>query len=369
MGPGRSVVSRMLLPIDVPCPSELHLALGKKKQVVAVHVRAEPHVGMHGVWYTEGQRYQHLTDINYTYGNPISPFTYEDRVCEAGPFVPDFFGEEVRAAFHLQDGNSVQVPMPPRQPGRYLVIGDTGLRIKAENDGWCSENLGSPKDLYGAKTCPSESLLSNYNATLVEGLFQSTSSEADPAMNGWPFQEVCESMQKSSHYGDVMVHVGDYLYSHNACPFPFPDQIPAGDSKRVFGDCTGVGDAWGDTSEAWIREFFGPAGGLLRQRPWIVLRGNHEECERSGHGWFRYLDPSWEVETFMLHTVSHIATPTMWNLNMTTGWWLIVAQWQMRISALMPTRRWSTQKQRHEQREQSQFCPWTIATQSRPVVT
>ena len=251
---------------------------------------------MHGVWYTEGQRYQHLTDINYTYGNPISPFTYEDRVCEAGPFVPDFFGEDVRAAFHLQDGNLVRVPIPPRQPGRYLVIGDTGLRIKAENDGWCSENLGSPKDLYGAKTCPSESLLSNYNATLVEGLFQSTSSEADPAMNGWPFQEVCESMEKSSHYGDVMVHVGDYLYSHNACPFPFPKQIPAGE-QRVFGDCTGVGDAWGDTSEAWIREFFGPAAGLLGRLPWIVLRGNHEECERSGHGWFRYLDPR-PSETF-----------------------------------------------------------------------
>ena len=230
MGPGRQVVSRLLLPIDVPCPSELHVTLGKKKQVVAVHVRAEPPVGTHGVWYTEGQRYQHLTDINYTYGNPISPFTYEDRICEA-PFVPEFLGEKVTAAFHLHDGNLVQVPIPPRQPGRFLVIGDTGLRIKAENDGWCDENLGSPKDLYGAKTCPSESVLTYYNATLVEGLFQSTSREADPALNGWPFQEICESVQKSSHYGDVMVHVGDYLYSHNACPFPFPDQIPAGESR------------------------------------------------------------------------------------------------------------------------------------------
>ena len=52
-----------------------------------------------------------------------------------------------------------------------------------------------------------------------------------------------------------------------------------------------MGDDWGDTSAGWIREFFGPARDLLRKLPWIVLRGNHEECDRSGHGWFRYLEP------------------------------------------------------------------------------
>lgn len=243
LGPGRQVVARLLLPITVPCPAELRVTMGDRKQLVPVRVRAEPHVGMHGVWYTEGHRFQHLTDINYTYANPVSPFTYEDRVCEA-PFVPEFLGEGIMAAFQLQDGSSVKVPMPARQPKRFLVMGDSGLRIKADNDGWCSENLQDPKDLYGGKTCPSESLLSNYNASLVDGLFQSTSNEADPALNGWPFEEVCERVLKSSQRDDVMVHVGDYLYSHNACPFPFPDQPPAGE-ERVFSDCTGVGDDWG----------------------------------------------------------------------------------------------------------------------------
>mmetsp|Transcript_17274 Transcript_17274/g.38244 ORF Transcript_17274/g.38244 Transcript_17274/m.38244 type:complete len:605 (-) Transcript_17274:4-1818(-) len=289
LGPGRQVVARLLLPITVPCPAELRVTMGDRKQLVPVRVRAEPHFGIHGAWFTEGQRFQHLTGTNYAFANPISPFAYEDQVCEA-PFVPEFLGEGIVAAFQLQDGSSVKVPMPARQPKRFLVMGDTGLRIKAKNDGWCSEKLRNPKNLYGGKTCPLESLLSNYNASLVDGLFQSNSNRADPALNGWPFEEVCERVWKSSRRGDVMVHVGDYLYSHNECLFPFPDQPPAGE-ERVFGDCTGVGDDWGDTSAGWIREFFGPARDLLRRLPWIVLRGNHEECARSGHGWFRYLEP------------------------------------------------------------------------------
>ena len=130
LGPGRQVVARLLLPITVPCPAELRVAMGDRKQLVPVRVRAEPHVGMHGVWFTEGQRFQYQTGINYTFANPISPFAYEDRVCEA-PFVPEFLGEGIVAAFQLQDGSSVKVPMPARQPERFLVMGDSGLRIKA----------------------------------------------------------------------------------------------------------------------------------------------------------------------------------------------------------------------------------------------
>ena len=150
--------------------------------------------------------------------------------------------------------------------------------------------MKSRKDLYGAKTCPADSLLTKFNASLVEGLFQGTSSDADPANNGWPFHQVCEEVRRLGQDDDILVHVGDYTYSHTACPYPFPSTVPDGES-RVFSDCSGVGSAWGDNSAGWIREFFSPAARLLKRLPWIVLRGNHETCERSGHGWFRYLDP------------------------------------------------------------------------------
>ena len=88
-----------------------------------------------------------------------------------------------------------------------------------------------------------------------------------------------------------------------------------------------MGDAWGDTSAAWIREFFGPAAGLLRQLPWIVLRGNHEECERSGHGWFRYLDPR-PSETFQgggeIYAPYCVSYTNPYNVEFEHDNWLVV---------------------------------------------
>jgi hypothetical protein len=34
-----------------------------------------------------------------------------------------------------------------------------------------------------------------------------------------------------------------------------------------------------------------PAAPLLAAAPWVVLRGNHEMCDRGGQGWFRLFDP------------------------------------------------------------------------------
>ena len=141
LGPGREVVARILLPLEMPCPNTFRITLQDQVQVVPVDLRAEPLVGLHSVWYTEGERFQHLTEINYTYGNPAAPFRYEDRVCEAR-FVPNFLGKGLVAQFHLHGGGRLRVPMPSSQPRRYFVLGDTGLRVKAENDGWCAEERG-----------------------------------------------------------------------------------------------------------------------------------------------------------------------------------------------------------------------------------
>ena len=198
LGPERNMVARLLVPLPMPCPS--HLSIGGAQ--VPVHVRAEPSVGGHRVWYTDGERYQYDFDSDT---NPHPPFMYEDRVCEA--FVSEASGI---AVFHLEDGSSVEVPVPARNPQRFLIMGDTGLRIEPTNDGWCSEDLESPRSLYGGKTCPSGSLLPEYNASLVDGLFQGSYEAADPAKNGWPFQSVCEQTLRSSKPGDVAIHTGDY---------------------------------------------------------------------------------------------------------------------------------------------------------------
>lgn len=82
-----------------------------------------------------------------------------------------------------------------------------------------------------------------------------------------------------------------------------------------------------DTSAGWIREFFGPARDLLRQLPWIVLRGNHEECERSGHGWFRYLEPR-SSESFLgggdIYAPYCVSRSNPYNVEFEDDNWLVV---------------------------------------------
>ena len=75
---------------------------------------------------------------------------------------------------------------------------------------------------------------------------------------------------------DLVIHVGDYLYRERPCP-PVMPAAPA----RLSGD------DW----PAWQADFFAPAATLLAAAPWVMVRGNHENCERAGDGFFRLLDP------------------------------------------------------------------------------
>lgn len=95
---------------------------------------------------------------------------------------------------------------------------------------------------------------------------------ADPEQ--WPLAEI--SRQIAAWQPDVILHVGDYVYREAACP---------------VGNAGCAGSPFGDTSATWDADFFGPMGSSLAAAPWIFLRGNHENCDREGMGWFRYLDP------------------------------------------------------------------------------
>jgi hypothetical protein len=47
---------------------------------------------------------------------------------------------------------------------------------------------------------------------------------------------------------------------------------------------------WGDTSMSWDADWFAPAKPIFASAPLIMIRGNHEDCQRGGAAWFRYLD-------------------------------------------------------------------------------
>jgi hypothetical protein len=118
---------------------------------------------------------------------------------------------------------------------RIVVIGDTGCRMKRS-----------------------------------EGLFQSCVDDA-----AWPFARVARSA--AALQPDLVIHVGDYQYRESPCP---------------PGEKACAGSPWGFGQDTWTADFFAPARTLLQAAPWVFVRGNHEDCQRAGQGWFRFLDPA-----------------------------------------------------------------------------
>jgi hypothetical protein len=75
---------------------------------------------------------------------------------------------------------------------------------------------------------------------------------------------------------DLVIHVGDMHYRETPCP---PNNQGC------------AGSPFGDTWQVWKEDFFDPGAALLNAAPWVMVRGNHEECGRGGIGWARTLDP------------------------------------------------------------------------------
>ncbi|AJX24552.1 Ser/Thr protein phosphatase family protein [Burkholderia pseudomallei] len=126
------------------------------------------------------------------------------------------------------------LPLPKAEPQRVAIVADTGCRMKK-----------------------------------ADNAFQACSDATV-----WPFATIAASIAKLNP--DLVLHVGDYHYRENACP---PDIAGCRNSP------------WGYGWDAWRADLFEPAAPLLAKAPWIVVRGNHEECARAGQGWFRFLDP------------------------------------------------------------------------------
>jgi hypothetical protein len=126
----------------------------------------------------------------------------------------------------------MKLPLPVAAPNRILVLGDTGCRIKGSALQACN----------------------------------------DPA--AWPFPSVAAAAAKLKP--DLVVHVGDYLYREEPCP---------------TGNAGCAGSPSGDNWPSWQADFFAPAAPLLGAAPWIILRGNHEDCQRAGLGFLRLMGP------------------------------------------------------------------------------
>ncbi|WP_171128311.1 metallophosphoesterase [Ruegeria sp. HKCCA5014] len=88
----------------------------------------------------------------------------------------------------------------------------------------------------------------------------------------WPLKSILEEIATRSP--DLVIHVGDYVYRASECT----------DAEKCGGS------PFGDTFKSWSVDWLNPADILFRSAPFVLLRGNHENCGRSDKGWFRYFD-------------------------------------------------------------------------------
>jgi len=125
---------------------------------------------------------------------------------------------------------------------KIAIIGDTGCRIKIGK---------KDKDHNSVQNC------------------------ADP--NAWSAKEIAQTI--ASMKPDLVVHVGDYNYREKC------------DNKEL---CEKLGITQNDVGNGyhiWEKDFLQPFESLLQSAPFIFVRGNHENCDRSWEGYMSMLSP------------------------------------------------------------------------------
>jgi hypothetical protein len=160
-----------------------------------------------------------------------TPATMQVRWSGNDPDFPVKMCELTYSGSHFARIGDAQFDPRPRNPKRILVIGDTGCRITH----------------YEAQPC---------------------NRAAD-----WPFAAITAAAK--TQRPDLIIHLGDYHYREKPCA----GRAGCADSP------------YGDNWAVWQAEFFDPAAGLLTSAPWVLMRGNHENCARAGAGWMLLLAP------------------------------------------------------------------------------
>jgi hypothetical protein len=155
------------------------------------------------------------------------------------------------------------LPLPKANPQKIVVIGDTGCRMQG----------GSPPQ------------------------FQNCN---DPTQ--YPFATI--AALAAAQQPDLVLHVGDYQYRETECPAGMSSASGCG------------GSPWGYGWDTWEADFFSPGAPLLAAAPWIMVRGNHEACNRAGQGWYRFLDTNpYDAVTKNCNSPSNDTTATGGNYN------------------------------------------------------
>ncbi|MDP1876479.1 MAG: metallophosphoesterase [Actinomycetota bacterium] len=98
----------------------------------------------------------------------------------------------------------------------------------------------------------------------------------------WPLAAISQSI--ADEEPDVVLVVGDFYYREAACP-PTAQALCGSSPPPV------TGLPFTDSAYGWIADVLLPMAPLLSSVPLVMVRGNHEACNRGGNGYFLLLDP------------------------------------------------------------------------------
>ena len=151
------------------------------------------------------------------------------------------------------------IPVPAKLPKKFTkiaMVGDTGCRIDDDID---------PTDI-DVQDC-------------------SKTTGDDPA-DYWPLALNSRAIAKEAP--DMTVFTGDFFYRQDPCPTGY--ELECGGSPPPID-----GYEFNDTDYGWMADVFIPMAPVFQAAPILAVRGNHEQCDRGGNGWFLFFEVT---ETF-----------------------------------------------------------------------
>ena len=146
---------------------------------------------------------------------------------------------------------------------------DSFARLKVDRKGlsWGEAFKQNPQ----LKTLANIAVIGDTGCRLKESKLSSTYQDCSD-LKQWRFPQVIESLAKENP--NLIVHVGDYHYREQCSP---------GKPCQKMSAVTGYG--W----EPWKLDFFEPSKKALGEAPWVIVRGNHEDCQRAQLGYHKLL--------------------------------------------------------------------------------
>lgn len=146
-------------------------------------------------------------------------------------------------------GTPLKLPSSTGNSDTFLVLGDTGCRLKHRDRQLCK------------------------------------GGSVETGMWGFPTLSLSAEADQQT---DLILHVGDYIYRESTSHSQ-PELCKHYDPSKGWVNC---GDNW----PTWQADFFEPANAstpqnnnsLLLKAPWIFVRGNHENCTRSWQGYYLF---------------------------------------------------------------------------------